>query len=35
VAEHLNARLDLVGEEQGLGQSDDLGTESGEFSSAY
>ena len=35
VAEHLNARLELVGEEQGLGQSDDLGTESGEFSSAY
>jgi ribosomal protein S6--L-glutamate ligase len=35
VAEHLNARLGIIREEQGLDQSDDLGTESGEFSSAY
>jgi len=35
VAEHLNARIEAVREEHGLGQSDGLDTESGEFSSAY
>ncbi len=35
VAEHLNARLEIVGEEQESGQSENPGSESGEFSSAY
>ena len=35
VAEHLNARFATVREEHGLGQSDGLDTESGEFSSAF